>query len=99
MRRYREVIVYRAVIFKGKIKGTKYRYSVLELNNTIFTQNLLSRSQETCRIYLPYKIFNNFVLNANYIGTEFMHHCNFVLHHSLNEHGKPNKDLYLKVRE
>ena len=23
---------------------------------------------------------------------------NFVLYYSLNEHGKPNKDLYLKVR-
>ncbi|MCR8893083.1 hypothetical protein [Bacteroides sp. ET336] len=45
------------------------------------------------------EIVNSRIVNTNYIGAEFMHHCNFVLHHSLNEHGKPNKDLYLKVRE
>ena len=44
------------------------------------------------------EVVNSRVVNANYIGAEFMHRCNFVLHYSLNEHGKPNKDLYLKVR-
>lgn len=45
------------------------------------------------------EVVNSRVVNANYIGAQFMHRCNFVLHYSLNEHGKPNKDLYLKVRE
>ena len=44
------------------------------------------------------EVVNSRVVNANYIGAEFMRRCNFVLHYSLNEHGKPNKDLYLKVR-
>lgn len=44
------------------------------------------------------EVVNSRVVDANYIGAEFMHRCDFVLHYSLNEHGKPNKDLYLKVR-
>ena len=44
------------------------------------------------------EVVNSRVVDANYIGAEFMHRCNFVLYYSLNEHGKPNKDLYLKVR-
>ena len=45
------------------------------------------------------EVVNSRVVNANYIGAKFMHQCNFVLHYSLDEHGKPNKDLYLKVRK
>ena len=44
------------------------------------------------------EVVNSRVVDANYIGAEFMHRCNFVLYYFLNEHGKPNKDLYLKVR-
>ena len=44
------------------------------------------------------EVVNSRVVNANYIGAEFMHRCNFVLHYFLNEDGEPNKDLYLKVR-
>ena len=28
-----------------------------------------------------------------------MHRCNFVLSYSIEEHGEPDKDLYLEVRQ
>lgn len=44
------------------------------------------------------KIVNSRVVDGNYIGAEFMHRCNFVLSYSIEEHGEPDKDLYLEVR-
>lgn len=44
------------------------------------------------------KVVNSRVVDGNYIGTEFMQRCNFVLCYSLKEHGRPDNDLYLMVR-